>query len=457
MVPVNRLAALIVTMTAVAWGGCSSSRPDAGWAEPRPLGADVPAYRPPPTPEDARERPQEPTEPSDELTLRSAVALALLYNSELAAFGWEVRSREARLVQAGHLPNPGLGVTVENLGTSRDDVTGGIQPTIYLSQLIELGGKRSDRMRAAERARDVAGWDYEIKRMDVLSRVSQAFVDVLSTQRRVALAEETVRLAEQSVTAVSERVKAGKVSPVEETKASVALSTVRIALERTKRELEGSRKALSATWGNVSPRFKTASGELDALPEIPPFEQVLRRLQQNPELALWAAEISLREAAVELEKSRGVPDVTIGAGYRRYIVRGQDVDAFLVGFSLPLPLFDRNQGNVQAARSLVARTREERRAVEVRLGLSLAGSYRALSIAHLEATSLRDTVLPGAQRAFEAVSEGYRLGRFGLLDVLDSQRTLSEARVQYLRSTTEYHKAMVDVERLIGERLSAAK
>ena len=64
-------------------------------------------------------------------------------------------------------------------------------------------------------------------------------------------------------------------------------------------------------------------------------------------------------------------------------------------------------------------------------------------------------MLPGARSAFDAVSEGYRLGRFGLLDVLDSQRTLFEARHEYLRAATDYHKAVVDVERLIGDRLDS--
>lgn len=448
---------------ALLWGvfllltGCASGPSEDVWSEPGPLGRDVPAFRPP-ADSDPRGREGElPKEPEGDLTLRQAVALALLQSPELAAFGWEVRAREARMVQAGLLPNPTLSATVENLGTKKDDVTGGVQTTLQLGQLIELGGKRSARRRVAAAERDVSGWDYEIRRIDILSRVSLRFIDVLSAQRHLALLEETVALAEQSRQAVAEKVAGGKASPVDETKANVSLSTVRIAVERAKRQLEASRKALSTTWGNGVPRFKSASGDLDALSPVPLFERLAGLLAKNPELALWASEVAMRQAAVGLAESKGVPDLTVGAGYRRYSPSGDDVDTLLVGVSIPLPVFDRAQGDIREARFRVARSEEERRGAELRLGIALAESYRTLSGAHSELTALRETVLPGAQSAFAAVREGYQLGKFGLLDVLDSQRTLSEARAQALRAAAEYHKAVVDVERLIGDRLDSVK
>ena len=394
--------------------------------------------------------------PTDELSLGQAVALALLRSPDLAAFAWEVRAREARVIQAGAYPNPELRLLVAELGTDREEITGGEQTTIQLGQLVELGGKRSARTQVASLERDVAGWDYEIKRINLLSRVSHSFIEVLSAQGRVALAEETVRLADQSAGVVSERVKGGKASPVEETKATVVLAMAQIGLDRTRRELEAARRALSGTWGNITPHFSTVVGDLGSISPVPDLGQLRQLLAQNPELALWATEVSLRQATVDLEKARRVPDLTVGGGYKHYSVSvGEDVDTFLVEVSIPLPLFNRNRGGIQAARHQAVKSEVERRSAEVRLGVALAESYNALSAAYSQVTALRDTVLPGAQSAFDAVSEGYRLGRFGILDVLDSQRTLFEARHEYLRAATDYHKAVVDVERLIGDRLDS--
>lgn len=437
--------------------GCASGPSDDVWPEPGPLGRDVPTFKPSPDAEPRGGEGELSKEPEGDLTLRQAVALALLQSPELAAFGWEVRAREARLVQAGLLPNPALSALVENLGTDKDEVTGGIQTTLQLGQLIELGGKRSARTRVAAAEREVAGWDYEIRRIDILSLVSLRFIEVLSAQRHLALLEESVALAEQSRQAVAEKVTGGKASPVDETKANVAVSTARIGVERARRQLEVSRKALSATWGNGTPRFKGAAGDLDALSRVPPFERLAGLLAKNPELALWASEVAMRQAAVDLAVSKAIPDLNVSAGYRRYSPSGEDVDTLLVGISIPLPFFDRAQGDIREARSRAARSEEERRGAELRLGIALAENYRALSGAHSELTALRETVLPGAKSAFDAVREGYQLGKFGLLDVLDSQRTLSEARAQALRAATEYHKAVVDVERLIGDRLDSVK
>ncbi|MCZ6778084.1 MAG: TolC family protein [Acidobacteria bacterium] len=392
----------------------------------------------------------------DELTLRDAVALALLRSPDLTAFSWEKRAREARVLQARRHPNPKLEALVENLGTDRDHITGGRQTTLRLGQLIELGGKRSARMAVASLELDVAGWDYEIARINLLSRVSRSFVDVLSAQRRTALAEEAVSLAERSAGVVSERVEAGKASPIEETKASVAVATARIGLDRTRRRLEASRRTLSATWGTTSPRFQSVVGDLNAIGPVPALDLLAQLLTRHPELALWATEVSLRQATVDLEEARRVPDLTVAGGYQRYSL-GEGADTFLVGISIPLPLFNRNRGRIEEARHQEARAEEHRRAAHLRLGLALAASYEALSSAYSEVTALRDTVLPAAQDVFDVVTEGYRLGRFGLLDVLDSQRTLFDVRHQYLRAAADYHKAVVDVERLIGAPLDSAE
>ncbi|MEE8367543.1 MAG: TolC family protein [Thermoanaerobaculia bacterium] len=396
-------------------------------------------------------------EPGEELTLARALALALLRSPDLAEYAWGIRAQEARVLQAGLLPNPVLSALVENLGTGRDDITGGIQKTIQLGQLVELGGKRSARRRVAARKLDLAEWAYEIERLNLLSRVSKSFIELLSKQRRVVLTEEIVRLTEKSAAAVSGRVAAGKVSPVEETKANVALSSARIGLDRSRRELEASRRALSESWGNPDPTFKSAVGDFDSILPIPALEGLMELFAQNPVLSLSAAEVSFREAAVDLAKASRVPDLTVGAGVRRYEVSGEQTDAIVVGISLPLPLFDRKQGEIPAARSDLKRAAESRRATEVRLRVALAEGYQLLSSAYSEVTALRSTVLPGAQSAFDAVNEGYRLGRFGLLDVLDSQRTLFEARRQYLRAAEDYHKTVVDVERLIGDRLDSTE
>ncbi len=392
------------------------------------------------------------------MPLRDAVALALMHNPGLAAFAWESRALEARMLQAGRPPNPTLDVMTQDLGASRlpgSDRDQPVQPqtTLQLSQVIELGGKRIARQRLAVFNRDLAEWDYETARINVLTEVSGAFTDVLAAQETVALTDETTRLVTQVQENVAARVAAGVVSPIEETRANVSLAAVRAEGARARRRLDASRTRLALLWGSPTPAFASVVGDLKAEPPpLPAASTLTAMLDQNPELARWAVEVSQREAALALERSKRVVDVAVSAGYRRYTT--VDSNAFVVGASIPLPLFNRNKGGIEEARLRLAKVHEERRAAEVRVAAMLAEAYAALATAHDEITILRTTVLPGAQQAFDAVSEGYRLGRFGFLDVLDAQRTLISAGSQYLRALSDYHKAVANVERLIGAPLA---
>jgi cobalt-zinc-cadmium efflux system outer membrane protein len=393
-------------------------------------------------------------EPHGGLTLRQALALALVHSPELAAFSWDVRIGEARILQAGLRPNPEAGVEVENvLGTGDFRGTREAETTVQLSQLIELGGKRAARMNAAALSRDLAGWDYEAARLEVLARTAQSFVEVLSLQQRLALAEETVRLTEQALEAVNRRVEAARTFAVEKTKASVALASVRIERDQAQRELEAARQRLSASWGNTQPRFERAEGDLEQLADIPDLEHLQERLRQNPELVRWAAEFLQREAALKLEKSRRVPDVTVGGGYRR--LSGPDDSAFVAGVSIPLPFFDRNQGGIREAEYRQARARDEQRAAELRLTTALGQAWQRLAAARAEVSAIQENVLPGAQQAFETMNQYYSEGRLSYLEVLDTQRTWFAARAQYYRALSDYHQAALAIEQLIGEPIAS--
>jgi cobalt-zinc-cadmium efflux system outer membrane protein len=394
----------------------------------------------------------ETTFPDGKITMRQALSLALENNPELSAFSFEVRSMEARAAQAGLFPNPEFDLEVENVG-GQGDMRGFIaaETTLQLSQRIELGGKRSRRNRLASFETSLAEWDYESKRLNILTDTTAAFLDVLAAQAHLHLSEDALSLAEQVMRTVAERVRAGKVSPLEETRTSVLLSTSKIKKEKALRDLNRAKKRLAAMWGAASPGFEEAVGDLDAVGSIPTFDLLIGRIEQNPEIARWMTEMDRYEAALDLEKAGGIPDLTLAGGYRRF--GDIDADAFVFGVSVTLPLFDRNQGSVREAEFRLSKAREERRAQDVRIRTALADAHASLFSAHAEVKSLRNDVLPAADRAYEATREGYRHGKFGFLDVLEAQRTLVDVRGEHINALTAYHKARAGLARLIGGSL----
>jgi len=394
--------------------------------------------------------------PSGSITLRDALAAALMCSPGLAASGWEIRAAEARTLQASLRPNPEIEAEVEEFGGRGERAGfGAAESTLRLSQLLELGGKRGRRQRVAAASAALAGWDYEARRLDVLTDVAKAFVDVLAAQQQIELAGEALELAGEMQRAAVERVKAGKVSPVEETRANVAAAAGRIELEQARSGLEAARTRLATLCGAAEPAFDRAEGSLYATAALPQDALVFAQISANPDVARWAAEIEQRRAALNLERAKRTPDVTVSAGLWR--THEANESAFVAGVSIPLPLFDRNQGAVREAMSNLAKAGEERRAAELKAVRELADAWEALVSAHTEAAILSNEVLPGAQSAFDAAREGYRQGKFDFIDAIDARRTLIESKSRHIRALAQYHKAVSDIERLTGQPMDFAR
>lgn len=396
----------------------------------------------------ASARPAHASEPAAPLSLQSALLLALGANAELSAARQEVDVVDASVLQAGVRPNPEVSMLVE--GARSDTRTS----TLQLNQAIELGGKRAARIAAAERGRDAATADLNIKRAEIRAAVIAAFFDVLTAQERVRLANASATLAQRGTSIASRRVTAGKASPVEETKARIAEANVSLELNQAKSDLTNSRKRLAATWGNPLPRFERADGQFDLLPEFPVLTDMDLRLANAPALSRARFEVERRDALAQLERSRRVPDVIVSLGVKRSDELGRN--QAVVGLSVPLPLFDRNQGNVLETMRRADKARFELTATQVRLDSDLAQARERLNAARQDAELLQRDILPGSQSAYDAATKGFEFGKFDFLDVLDAQRTLLQAKSQYLRALSEAHRAAAEIERILGDAPSGA-
>jgi len=263
-----------------------------------------------------------------------------------------------------------------------------------------------------------------------------------------------VRIAERAHNAVVQRVQAGKDSPIEQTKSSVSLATARIEPQRARRALESARRRLAATWGSKIAAFDSVEGQFDKIALVPSSAELSGLIGHNPDVARWDAELQRSRAALELEKARAVSDIELEGGLQYF--NDTDDSAVVFGLSIPLAVSDRNQGGIRRATYLLARTEQNAKAARIKALASLEEAVQRLAAACAEAAALKDEVLPGAQSSFDAVSEGYRDGKFDYLRVLDAQRTLVEAKGRYIDSLAACHEAKADVERLIGQNLDGA-
>lgn len=375
------------------------------------------------------------------LTLAQAVSAALERHPELAAARSEVQAAEAAQLVAGARPATVVDGELED--TRRETRS----TTLLLAQPFELGGKRQARLDAAGRGRDVALARQALRRSQLRAEVTAAFADALIAQERVRLAEAALALARGGSEAAQRRVTAGKVSPIEETRARVAQSGVAAELAQARGELRAALHALQALLGDAQ-RVEAVAGEI-ALPAVLSQDALLARLQQAPALRVARLDVDRLGALARLERTRRVPDVTVGVGARRNEELGRT--QALVTLSVPLPVADAWRGAELEALRRQDQARFEAEAAMLRLRADVARAHERLQAAATEARLLQDEVLPGAQSVFEATTKGYELGKFGFLDVLDAQRTLLLSRSQYLRAVAQAHLAAADIDRALGD------
>lgn len=156
---------------------------------------------------------------------------------------------------------------------------------------------------------------------------------------------------------------------------------------------------------------------------------------------------------MELEKAKAISDITLSGGLQRF--NETDDNAIVFGISIPLPISDINQAGKLRATYELARAREKQRVAHTRIQMKLVKAYQALAGAYTEAAELDKNVLQGAESVFEASMTGYSRGKLDYLNVLDAQRTLFEAKAQYIDALASYHTAKADVERLIGRSIDS--
>lgn len=373
------------------------------------------------------------------LTLEAALRSALQH-PEGAAARLESDAAQAALTQARVRPNPVL--SLEHVGARAG--TGG-ESTVQVTQPLDLGGKRAARVRAAEAGLVVARQRQAAKDLELRNRVVQAFADSAVAQESVALTEASVRLASQAADIAARRVAAGKVSPVEETRANVARANAQVELLRAQGQFRAELAGLNLLAGTQAETLSTNGA---VLPQAPAAQLLQQWLDDAPEVRIAQAEARRLAALADLERSRRTPDVDISLGMKRSADGGRT--QALVGVAIPLPLFDRNQGAILEARRRYEQAEELARATRLRVATTATRALEELRSAVEQVHALDKGVLSGARSAYEAATRGFELGKFTFTDVLDAQRAYLQAQAQRMQAVSQAYRAHAAFQSALG-------
>lgn len=386
--------------------------------------------------------------------LTEAIQRALDNSPRLKASEASFLASQGERRQADALPNPGIDVDVENVGGGKELREGNPRQTTFgVSQQIEVGGKRSARTDIAEQGVTLARFDNEAARLDLIRDVQLAYADSVAAQVQVVIAEDEKTRATAMLKTVKQRVGAAREPLIQQSKAEVAFASAEIGVEQAQRQLAAAKKTLSSLWqGEATFTLDEATFFNIAPPQI--LLGSSDRLKRNPDFARYENELLKRKAALDLERANAFPDPTVTAGVRNYErFSGQ---TFVVGVSFPIPVFNANRGNIEKARQELSQAEFNNETSALALNANLVKEQAELETAYQQAASMREKILPSAEKAFRLSREAYGVGKLPYLEVLDAQRTLFDTREQYLTTLKNYHRAKAEVERLTAEHKADA-
>jgi len=378
------------------------------------------------------------------LTLNEALMLASNSSPQLAVSMRERDAVQGVRTQAELRPNPSVSTSIQDTRSENR------QTFLQLNQEVELGNKRQVRMDAADALYNKANLELELKKAELHANTVAAFFEVLVAQEKLNLTKTSVDIAEAALSASAKRVLAGKSSPVEETKSKIAASSARVDLAQANTQFMNAQKKLTALWGSTLITFEAVEGNVTFVPEFTSLPDLVAKLEQSPAVKLAKSEIASRSALTKIEQSKATPNIILSAG----VVNNQElggINQALLGFSMPIPIFDRNQGNLQEAVSREYKAQDELALLQNQLETQLATHYEQLIATKSMAKTYETEILPGAQSAFDAATKGFQAGKFDFLDVLDAQRTLFQAKNQYIQALLNAHQAVAEIERILGD------
>ncbi len=433
----------LFVLSAVFVSGCTTARKAA-------LSAAVPLLQEQTLQSKARTNPKT----AEILSLQEAVKRALESNPDLKVFKTEVKAREARTFQENLLPNPGLMVEFGNMAGSGP--YGGLksaEATIGIGQLIELGGKRSKRVEIAALQSDLALWQYEIKRLEIVTRVRSLFLRVLTAQKKLNLDRKRIKLARTFKSNVDILVRGGRLSTAETVRAQVELSKRELDLRQTLREFNTAARLLSAMWGTDTVSFKQVDGVLQNSVAIPSANRLRQALKESPLLIRQNTVIKRRQVKIALADAQAIPDPMFTIAYRRFNENG--AQALVAGLGIPIPIFDRNQGGREEARYRAQQSEQQLQSLQTRMGTEINNRLEIVNSLTSEIKTIRDIIIPQAQKAYGIIMQNYRLGKYSLIDVLDAQRQLFNAEERYLEALAGVNSQVIELEGLLGRSLES--
>ena len=378
------------------------------------------------------------------LSLAEIEEIAQIYNPTLAQAEAAITGAEGRYIQGGLYPNPQVGYQASEVGN--DGKAG--QQGAYVSQTFVTGGKLELNQYTAAREIEVRQQDLESQRLRVLTSVRIGFYDVLNAQRAVSLSEQLMKISEEGVETAQALFDAKQAGRVDLLQAKIELNSARVLLRNATNRQSAAWQQLAAVLGQPDRPLERVGGELEPAREELGVDAVMARIMAaSPELQAANAQVLRAQAALRRAEVEPIPDIQTQTGVQYDYGSQFAIVGLQVGVNLPI--FNRNEGNIQTAYAEMMAAQREVDRLQLDLKNRLAAVMENYQNATYEVERYSTEILPDSKDSLELITAGYTQGEFDYNRLLLSQRTYFQNNIAYLAALREWWTAKLQIDGLL--------
>jgi cobalt-zinc-cadmium efflux system outer membrane protein len=397
------------------------------------------------------------------VTLQQAIDEAIAHNLDLAVERFNVSVAEAKQITAALRPNPVLTLSGQTLNVFRLnlDSNSPLGPNAYTAHtdfVLERANKRQNRIEVARTERSVA----ELQTLEVMRQlifnVQNAFVDVQQAKDSLALAQLNLQSLNGIVTINEIRVNSGDLAQVELERSRLAALQFQTSVEQAQLAVEQAKAKLQLLMGRRSPTTMfDVVGTLRQEPVADSADETrAKALTRRPDVLLQQAGNARSQADLRLQIANGKVDYTVGAEVTRQSAFGVAGQTMGFTFSTPLPLFNKNQGEIARAQREIQQNGARVMALGANLSADVDAAYRQYTVSQRLLANIEKNLLPRAESVRQTTEYSYRRGEASLVEFLDAQRAFNDAMQSYNEARVNYARSLYQIDTVSGATTAAA-
>ncbi len=389
------------------------------------------------------------------LTLDDALQLVAAENPTLRALVFQKQAALGQLEQAGLWPNPEFSTEIEEVGWDAPGLKES-EITVTLSQELELFGKRSARKQVARAEIDATSLRTKLSAFDLYLETKRRFYFLAYTQKQLDLSLTSVELAKSIVENITYRIGKGAALESELLLAKLEAQQTQLQLEESRQEVAAAQVSLAALWrGTTSDITVSINSEPQLSSVLDKIASLSTKVDSTRNVLQLYRQSEILRAEHSLAAAQARPSLIVSGGYKR--IEANNSNSFVLGVSLPLPFFNRNQGSIQSIkarlRSLDYELQRSRLESDARIQEGIINLRRSIQ----RHTTLDSLLLPTATEAYHTLQSAYKTGRIPYTQLLEAERTLNRLRFEHNDMLLEIHYQIIDLESITGLTLRIDK